>query len=189
MSEPINPAPISSPALLNQWLYDIIEPWLKGRVLEIGSTLESISAIFIQRGTPIHLSTPDKDLRLQLKSACQGVEAVLKVHSLNLRRNDFEQAYPAKQARIFDTVLALNEPCDQTIARNARHLLRARGRLILLTPVYTAMYNGLEQDEEDWKIYNQQAIKRILGDEMEILSTRHHNLVGLSILTMARKKE
>lgn len=189
MNERINPWPASPQGHLNQQLYEIIEPWLKGRVLEINSTPESISTLFIQNGKAIHLSTPDKDLRVQLKNAYQSAGTVVKVHSLNLHRNDFEQAYPEEQARIFDTLLAINEPCDKTTARNARHLLRVRGRLILLTPAYTAMYNGLEKDQDAWSMYNRRAIQHLLGDELEILSARSYNLSSLSILTVARKNE
>ncbi|WP_188937790.1 hypothetical protein [Puia dinghuensis] len=189
MSESTTPPPVSSPGLLNEWLYDIIEPWLKGRVLEVGSTPHSISAIFAQKGQPIHLSSSDKYTRDQLRTKYQGIEPIRDVKALDFHRADFEQAYPVEVARFFDTVLVLNQSCNSIIVRNARHLLRDRGRLVALAPVYTTIYSGLEIDLEDLKKYNHQSIKRLMTDEMEILATHYFNQSSPSFIVIARKLE
>ena len=185
--------------VLNEWLFDTIEPWLKGHVLESGSTTESISTIFVQRGRPIHLSTPDHSLRAHLKSLYQQVPVIRKVHSIKFHRQDFEQAYPAEAARIFDTIIVFNAmengTYDQEVIRNARYLLKERGRLILLAPIFTALYDGLELDIEELVKYNLSSIRKLLTDQMEILLTKYFNLAtntgyaqsGLSVIVVARK--
>jgi hypothetical protein len=188
MIESISHQVASTPGPFNNWVFDIISPWIKGRVLEIGSTPDSISTILIQKGIRIHLSTPDKAMREQLKARYLGLEIVRHVHSINFHRRDFDLAYPEETVKIFDTVLALNEPCDPITASNARCVLRKRGRLILLAPAYTAIYNGLEEDAEDWKRYNRKSINKLVTDNMEILFTRYYNLGGLSVLAVASKK-
>jgi hypothetical protein len=188
MNESISPQIVSSPNPFNERLFEIIEPWLKGRVLEIDSTPDSISTVFIQKGLPIHLSTSDKTMRAQLKTLYQGMENARHVHSINFHRVDFEQAYLEEKVKIFDTVLALNKHCDFRMAYNARQVLKERGRLILLAPAYTAMYHGLQEDLDDWKRYNRQSINKLLTDDMEILLTRFFNVDGLSVLAVARKQ-
>lgn len=186
MNESTSRPPVSSPGLLNEWFFEIIEPWLKGRVLEMESTYESISSLFVQKGRPIHLSTSDEPIRHKLKSVYQGVNIIRQVHLINFHRTDFEQAYPAEKASIFDTVLLLSAPCNQTLVRNAKHLLKERGRLIVFTPATIATYNSFVEDLDALRRYDRPTIKRLMG-ETEILLTQYYNLPELKVLVVARK--
>jgi hypothetical protein len=200
MSEPTAFWSVSTPALLNECLFDIIEPWLKGRVLEIGSTLNSISTIFVQRDRPIHLSTPDKTVFNHLSSDYQGVETVENVHSINIHHPDFDKLYPQGNSTLFDTILILNamenDTYDQKVVRNAKHLLIQRGHLILLAPVFTAIYGSLKIELQDLKQYNRSGIRSFLTTQMDLLMTSYFYLpsdtaydrTGLSVLIAARKK-
>jgi SAM-dependent methyltransferase len=183
----------------NEWLFQTIEPYLNGRVLEVGSDFNTLSSVFVQRGRRVHLSTSNKALREQLKVHYQGVEAVRKVHSINFHRSDFEHAYSLETASIFDTILILNPmengTFDDKVVQNARYLLKEKGRLILLTPIFTAVYNGLELKQDELKHYDRPAVKQLLTDEMGILATRYFHLPekagydrsGPSVLIAARK--
>jgi hypothetical protein len=200
MNELILPQPVSSLCALNEWLFNAIKPYLNGRVLEIGSSPSSISVLFVQKGRRIHLSNSDRSIREELKVIYQGLEIVRNVHAINIHHPNFEQVYPSENARIFDTVLILNGMqdglYDQKVICNGRHLLRERGRLILLMPVFTALYDTLEFNLEDFKKYDQSSIRKLLTDQMEILINTYFNLVqdpaydrsGQSVLVIAQKK-
>ena len=41
----------------NQWMYEAIEPYLKGKILEVGSGIGNISRYAIKKGKPITLTT------------------------------------------------------------------------------------------------------------------------------------
>jgi len=51
VSKPLQPA-----SRFNEWLYEAICPWLKGRVLEVNSGPDTISSIFLQRERKVHLT-------------------------------------------------------------------------------------------------------------------------------------
>lgn len=188
--------PILAAVEINEWLFEVIQPHLKGKVLEIDSNLNSISTIFIQKGQSIHLSTADKAHREQLASHYQGTQTVQKIHSINIHRTNFQQVYPAM---VFDTILILNPmetgAFDRQVIDNARHLLRERGRLILLAPIFTALYTGLKMDSEELKTYNRRALQQLLTGKMDLLMTRYFNLAetagydrsGSTVILVARK--
>jgi SAM-dependent methyltransferase len=192
--------PIVPATALNEWLFEIIQPYLKGRVLEIGSNFNTISTVFVQKGRRLHLSTADNLLREELRAHYQGVEAMRAVHLIDFRRPDFDSAYPPEEAGIFDTIVFLNPMqdayLDDKAVRNARYLLKDKGRLILLTPAFTGVYSGFELDVNELKHLDRPVIKKTLTDEMEILITRHFHLLddsgygrsGPSVIMVARKK-
>lgn len=171
----------------NEWLFEVIQPYLKGRILEMGSTLNTISAILVQKGRSVHLSNPDKPTRDLLRATYQGVEALRRVYAINFHRSDFEQVYPATEVRFFDTVLAVNEPINETIIQNAKHVLRERGRLVALTPAYITMHAGFEVNLEILRKYNQQSIQRLMNGNLEILKIQYLNESSLSAIVIVRK--
>jgi hypothetical protein len=167
--------------------------------LEGASSLNSISAVFIQKQKQIHLSTSNKEMREQLINYYTNSTTLQKVHSINFHRSDFEQAYPETKARIFDTILILNAMengiYDRRVIQNARHLLLERGRLILLAPIFTGFYNDVKISLEELRKYNLRSIRAILTNKMEILMTMYFTLVpnswfdryGPSVIIVARK--
>ena len=194
------PAPksLASTDHLNEWLYEIIEPYLKGRVLEVDSGPDTLSSIFVQRDRGIHLNNRSKVVRNQLRIKYKGVETIRSINRADFSKVDFEEVYSEKY-RIFDTIIALNVVdtghYDQSIIHHAKHLLRERGRLIVLAPAYTALYHTVEQGQEIWKKYNRKYVRKLITNNMEMLMTRyfiledplvyHHS--GLSVLAIARK--
>lgn len=47
---------ISEAHRFNRWMYETIEPFCTGKILEIGSGIGNISAFFLEAGHPIVLS-------------------------------------------------------------------------------------------------------------------------------------
>lgn len=196
----LSSSPSSSPTIeLNEWIFETIQPYLKGRVLELNSALDTISTVFVKKKCDIHLSTPDKTFREALRAYYKDIQYIKKVHSINTDRVDFAKAYPFEKACVFDTILVLKAiergQFNNLIIRNARHLLKERGRLILLAPVITAAYGDLELDQNQLNKFDRASLKRMVTEEMDILMTRYFNLprsspydhFGLSVLVVARK--
>src|SRR5215207_9318613 len=85
----------------NEWMYDTIKPFCKGRILEIGSGIGNISSFFIRDGASITLS----DIR---PAYCDHLRMQFKnqpVTNLDLVHPNFEQQY-ATLLNSFDTVFA-----------------------------------------------------------------------------------
>jgi hypothetical protein len=178
----------------------MIEPFLKGRVLETSSTWNSISAVFAQKGQQIHLSNPDKIVRGNLRAYYQGVEAVRLVHSVDLHRLELGSGPMLQKSKRFDTIIVFNAVengvYDTNVLNNARQLLRPRGRLMLMGPIFTALYDGLELDPHELKKLNHRSLRQVLTDEMEIIMTHYIDLPtdvaydrsGPSVIVIARKE-
>lgn len=160
----------------NDWLFEIIKSYLKGRVLEVQSDLTSISKTIVEKGRRIHLSTSNKLLRQQLIAVYQDLKIVRKVHYIDFQRPDFDSVYPRQIAQIFDTILAVNSPTkiyNQNFIYNCQNLLRSAGHLIILLPAMTALYNGLQSGLNELKLQNSKLIKRHLGDNFQIAKIKY----------------
>src|SRR3984885_15350988 len=77
----------------NNCLYDIIEPFIKGRVLEINSEPNTVSSIFVQKGRRIHLSTENKAMRERLSQIYAQNAIVRYVDDIDFHRADFKIHY------------------------------------------------------------------------------------------------
>jgi 2-polyprenyl-3-methyl-5-hydroxy-6-metoxy-1,4-benzoquinol methylase len=188
---------------INQWIFDKIRPFVKGRILEIGSGPGSMSTLFVENGLSLRLSDADRKYCDMLLKKFQGNDMVHSVHKINFHRPDFKDLY-TENAESFDTIVSLNVegqiPIDSLVVANAKILLRNGGHLIMLSPAHTALYNGLGQDWNDWKKYNHTYVRGILGKGLKILKARYLNLpttetsitysyTGLSVLAIARKTQ
>jgi hypothetical protein len=186
---------------INNWMFNQIQSFIKGRILETESGLNTISSFFLENGIAIHLSHSDRYNRDMLRTQFKGNPIVRAVHRIDVHRADFNIVY-AELAGFFDTILVLNhmQPSTSEFAfiSNAKFLLRKGGNLILLAPVYTTLYNGLGQNWEDWKKYNTSSIRDLFHADFQILKTRYLNLPtgseptiffrnGLSAIVIARK--
>jgi SAM-dependent methyltransferase len=187
--------------LLNKWMFSAIQPYIRGRILEIGSGNGELSDFFVQQGIHLHLSDENDDHCIKLREKFQGVNAIRKVHNINFLRQDF-RAFYASKSEVFSTLIALNvadhNVYDKVALANSKHLLRQRGFLIFVAPAYTALYPGTPENTQDLRRFNQKRLKALLDDDFEILKTRYFNLsgnmqnrlsnhLGLSVLALARK--
>lgn len=189
---------LSTLSQLNESLFETIEPWLKGRILEVNSTTESVSRLFVPKKLRIHLSNPDPNIRSYLTNKYQGDETIRMVHPFDFRQPEPEKAYP-KELRIFDTIIALNSlrnsPVDKTFVENVKCLLRERGRFIFMAPIHTALFGDMAEDQNILKRYNRSELKHILTENLKMLAAKYFKLIetpvynwsGLSVIAVARK--
>lgn len=184
-----------------EWVYDHIAPYIKGRVLELGSGAGSIASTFIAHSLAMHLSDPNKVFRDLLRTKFMDALFIKSIKNVDYNRADFNQQY-IRMSGVFDTVVALNihdQGCFYKSAiQKGTFLLRKRGHLMLVAPAPTAFLNESEQNMEDYKKYNIRALQNLLSGEYEILKARYftyvHGLeegpskhVGLSVLAILRK--
>lgn len=185
--QPINSHSLDDQLQYNNWLFDNIRPYIRGRVLEIDSGSGLMSALFMENAIPIHLSDPDKTNQENLKIKFHGNPYLKMVHLLDLNSPDFEMLHSNKFSLI-DTVIATNildhGPYDQEAMRNAKKLLPARGRIAMMLPIHTAVYDQESLDPGMLLKYNQKYIKSLLSTDSEIIKLIHRSL---ALLILARK--
>ena len=185
---------------LNHWLFDTIQPYIKGRTIEMGSGHGAISSLFVAHDLPIHLSDELEENRLYLDKRFQEVPAIRMIHDMDFLREDFEQAYNSSIGA-FSTAVAINISehgyYNEKALNNAKSLLRIRVHFMLIAPVHTTLYNGLEEDLDEWKKHNAMNVKKSMGDNIDVLKVRyfnwqaqpgpHSNALGLSTIAIFRK--
>ena len=184
------------------WIYDLIAPYIKGRIMEFGSGKGSFSTILTTHNISLHVSDSIKANRDILRSKFKELSLVKGVHNLDSYRSDFNQFY-SKYLGVFDTVIASNIHeygfFHEMAIEKAKSLLGKGGHLMILVPAPTTLYYGIEQDDNDYNRYNLRLLKRLLNDEFDILITRYFNdlydledipsrHLGLTVLMVLRKK-
>jgi hypothetical protein len=136
---------------LNNWIYERVKPYISGRALEIANYEGSIASICKHEGIDIE------------------------VMSMNLADDLFDTSN-SLLFRVFDSIAVFQESkqivYNENIVANINKLLKQRGYLLIQIPARTALYNGLEQGLEDWKLYNWQYINRVIGNGYDLLEVR-----------------
>ena len=177
---------------VDEWMFEVVRPFIKGRTLEIGSGNDTITSCFINNNLSLHLSDSDRDCCESLSEKYQGNPLIRSVHKINIHRVDFATAYSDKLG-IFETVFKLNSSKQiqiNTIAiSNANLLLKQGGHLILLMPAYTALYTGMEEDPKAIRRHNRQFVRTLFGPSFDVQQTQYFNLPGsgLSVIVTASK--
>lgn len=188
---------------LNNWMFDNIQAYIKGRTLELGSGNGSIASLFIARELPIHLSEEDDVKREILHKQFDGISAVRMIHNIDFHHLNFNQIY-ADKAGAFSTIIAINIPehgvFNRSWLQNAKCFLRIRGHFIVATPANAVLFNDAASNLEDLKEYNLKIARNLMGDTFEVLKVRYfdwspgpNRLVfdqsGLYTLAIFRKKQ
>lgn len=190
-------------ALLNKWIFEFIRPYIKGRVLEMGSGLAALSIHCVEQGIPIHLSDEEISNCEKLRATFSGNPVVRKVHIIDFYEQDFPQIY-ASNYNVFNTILALNITQHQLYKQPAYHnaifFLRQRGFLMSILPASTVPYYGSEGSHRELKIHNAKAFKFLLGTNLDLVKIKFFKLsattsmllnsesYSLLALIIARKK-
>jgi hypothetical protein len=195
-------SPTSQVREINEFIFETIRPYLKGRILEMGSGLDTVSSLLIENGIALHLGETNSQIREGLHEKFDNNPTVRSIHKIDFHRADFEQVY-TNILGAFNVVFnlnILNHPIDTQAVANAKLLLKKQGFLIILIPVVTSTFNDLSVDLKELKKYNRRNINSLLGDSFEILKTSYFNLpkiansttysqAGLSVIVVAEKKE
>jgi SAM-dependent methyltransferase len=191
--------PMSESANINRWIFDTVLPFMKGRILEIGSGTGTFSSFFIENATALHLCEQDQTDRRMLREKYKQNEIVRTIQNIDFHHPNFQESY-SYNIGAFDTIFKLNSasriPIDPETIGNAKQLLHESGYIILLAPAYTTSYNGLT--DEDLRKYNWISIKHLLGNDLEIVNTWYINMpttidpfvltqTGLSVVIVATK--
>jgi 2-polyprenyl-3-methyl-5-hydroxy-6-metoxy-1,4-benzoquinol methylase len=174
---------LSAAGRLNDWMFESIRPYVKGRILETGSGIGNISSCFVQHGIPLAVSDYSQHYRDFLAQKFAGEPLITGVFQLDLAENTFEERYPALIGQ-YDTVYALNvvehiEDHQLAIA-NCKKLLAPGGHLIILVPAYQFLYNGFDKELEHFRRYTRRSVKKLfVSQELDIIKTWYFNLAGI----------
>jgi len=173
---------ISRASKLNTWMFSAIRPWLKGRILEIGSGIGNISSVVIRKEIPLCLSDYDDKYYHFLREKFSSTPYVKGIYRIDLVDKDFETTQ-AHLLGAFDSIFALNViehiANDLLAVENCCKLLAPGGRLVLLMPAYPALYNDFDEGLGHFRRYTHQTMDKLLSQNFKVIKIRHFNLAGI----------
>lgn len=167
---------------LNLWLYQTINPFCTGTILEIGSGIGNISQFFIKNGDDITLS----DLRenyLEILTSRFSAFNKNNFSALDLVDPNFDEVHKNK-FNTFDSIFALNVVehifDDKQAIQNCYKLLKKGGRLVILVPAYQFLFNRFDKELEHYRRYNQKSLNAIFDlDKFKIIHNQYFNAGGI----------
>lgn len=163
----------------NEWMYQTIAPYCKGRILEIGSGIGNISKYFVESNQDLVLSDIRDNYLEYLGNVLPNVPSV----KINLVDPNFETEY-AEHLGTFDTVFALNVvehiKEDEVAMLNCKKLLRENGNVIILVPAYNTIYNSFDTALEHFRRYTRSSFKKMVKNHFTIIHTQYFNFIGIA---------
>jgi SAM-dependent methyltransferase len=174
---------ISEASAFNQWMYETIKPYCKGKILEIGSGIGTISDFFINDGSDIILSDIRDQYRTFLNSRYK--EKSIGIRNINIVADDFRQLTSDLSSSL-DTVFALNVvehiQDDQLAVKNMLTLLKPGGRLIILVPAFQLLYNNFDRELMHYRRYTRKSLNNLFlnNSDVSLKKSFYFNSLGIA---------
>jgi len=166
----------------NQWMFDTIRPFIKGRVLEVGSGIGNISHLLLNTGGSVVLSDYAASYTQLLRSRFSVHPNCSGVLDMNLEDPAFDEKF-GRYYGTFDTVVALNviEHIEQDglAVAHCTKLLNRGGNLIVIVPAYQGLYNRFDKELGHFRRYTKKEMQRLVGEHLSIVQCRNFNLAGI----------
>ena len=147
----------------HRWIIEKINPWLGGKILEVGCGTGNLTGLLLQHGKVIPSDVNEVYL--------QTVERKFQSH-FNLGkplRWDIQEPPPPDLEGSMDTIVCSNvlehvEEDEEALGHCFR-LLSPGGRLILLVPALKWLYNGLDQELGHCRRYGRAELEQKLKNQ------------------------
>ena len=174
---------ISDADKFNRWMYQTINPFCSGNVLEIGSGIGNISQYFLDDNFEISLSDLSTDYFKILENKFSGYKNLKEVFTLDFAEKELELKYPHLIGQ-FDTVFALNVlehvPDHELSIKNCHKLLKPGGNLIILVPAFQLLFNQFDVALEHQRRYTRKSLKKVMDiPGFSIIYTQYFNVIGI----------
>ncbi len=174
---------ISGAHNFNRWMYDTIQPFCSGEVIEIGSGIGNISRFFLENGYRITLSDIRDNYCKKLLELKPNYPNLVDVTNMDMVAPDFDMKY-ARFFNSFDTLFALNViehiKDDSLFLQNCRKLLKTNGNIIILAPAYQALYNTFDKELEHFRRYTKPTLSKLVVDNgFTLVHQQYFNMAGI----------
>jgi SAM-dependent methyltransferase len=170
---------VSKADKLNNWMFETIQSFCSGAILEVGSGIGNISQYFVRSKSDITVSDLRENYREILKSKFKLEDE--KVLNLDIVDLNFE-VNSKHLLNKFDSIFSLNVvehiKDDDLAIKNMVKLLKPGGNLVILVPAYQALYNQFDVTLEHYRRYNKLSLTNLMSKYGEIKKSFYFNAVG-----------
>jgi len=167
----------------NQWMYNTIKPFCRGRIFEIGSGTGNISRFFIEDHQQIMLSDFREDYCNNLSRSFGNSPGVLGIEVLDLLDPDFDTRFSMHLGK-YDTVFALNVlehlSDDVQALNNCYKLLAFGGQAVILVPSYRNLFNGFDRELGHYRRYTKSSLSKVFTNTgFQVVHKQYFNFTGI----------
>src|SRR5688572_22869454 len=153
---------------LNRWMFETIQPFCKGHVLEVGSGIGNLSQYFLEKNFRLTAS----DLRDEYINILHGKFGrhlnLAGIKSIDLAVENFDTRF-SDLLQQFDTVVALNViehiQDDEMAISNCKKLLKPGGHLVILVPAFNVLYNLFDEELGHYVRYTSKTLNELLESQ------------------------
>jgi SAM-dependent methyltransferase len=163
----------------NAWLAEIVTPFLSGRVLEVGAGIGNLSEFFVGHGDVCLTDTSESYLATLRRRFANDPR--VRVYRWDIS----EDSPPELELDAFDAIACLNvlehvEDDSAALSRMLR-LLAPGGRLVLLVPAGSLLYNEFDRALGHYRRYSSRALRGLLVERgFAVDRVWHFNPVGIA---------
>lgn len=166
----------------NRWIYQSIEPYCKGEILEIGSGIGNITSFFVSAQQ--HVTASDLRPHYLERLKAKFPERHFSCITLDAASNNFAGDYSAYFGK-YDTVFALNVvehiENDKEAIRNLSLLIKPGGKLIILVPAYQKLYNSFDLHLGHFRRYTKKTLSEAITQSGLVLyKSFYFNFAGIA---------
>jgi SAM-dependent methyltransferase len=168
---------LSSAVHYNEWIYDMLRPYLGSRILEIGCGTGNLTSYFARHGKVMAVDVHDG----YLKAARRRLKGIKGVSFLKI---DLE--YPLKMLDRFeaDTIVCVNVlehlKDDHKVLGQCRRLLKPGGKLLLFVPALQSLFGSMDSSYGHYRRYSRGELeKKVGGAGFQVEYCRYLNLLGI----------
>lgn len=155
----------------NAWMFEQVEPYMKGHILEIGSGIGNISQYFIDAKSDIVLSDVREEYGKALRQKFPNNQVLL----LDLVHPDFEIVYSSLLGT-FDSCFAMNViehiEDDHLAMKNLVSLLKVGGKVLILVPANPSLYNDIDKGLFHFRRYTSSMMNQLFRSASLIIEKK-----------------
>ena len=163
----------------SQWIYDVIRPFIKGKILEIGCGIGAMTRHIIKDYSSIvSIDVNKSHIQKMYTQFCKYPE--LQIYYLDILQDPSN----ILKKEMFDTILLINvlehiEREDETLQK-IYELLAPEGNSIMLVPAYQNLFGSLDEIVGHLRRYNKKLfIEKLHTFHLESFYTTYMNTLGM----------
>jgi 2-polyprenyl-3-methyl-5-hydroxy-6-metoxy-1,4-benzoquinol methylase len=170
---------ISKAQKFNRWMYQTVQPYLKGNILEIGSGLGNLTDFFRANQKQITPSDYSNEYVTFLQSKYPDVKSL----QIDLTQSEFTENNPSLKGA-FDSAFALNViehiEDDVLALSNMAKLVKKEGKMVVLVPAYQFLYCKFDKNLGHYKRYNKKSlIETVQKANLKVVDAFYFNAFGI----------
>lgn len=164
-----------------KWIADQFNPYLHGRIMEIGAGIGTMSRKWLARASKLHLVEPAKNLFPILYKGFHAFPNVV------LHHGGLEQVLsdnPSLSVEAFDAIVMVNVlehiEDDSGILKKIYRMLKPGGYLLIFVPAMPILFGSLDEKFGHYRRYTKRELAARCGDiGYEIVLSRYFDIFGV----------